>query len=74
MENKVFCVECTDQPAELYCNQCLDDYCEVCYKAQHRKGMRAKHSFQYLRKKENENVEIKETKEEKNTPKIEHQV
>ena len=22
-------VECEDQPATLYCEQCLDNYCEV---------------------------------------------
>ena len=64
MENKVFCVECTDQPAEFYCNQCLDDYCEVCYRAQHRKGYRSKHTYQLLKKPK---VEDKEDKKETNT-------
>ncbi|KAG6335288.1 hypothetical protein ID866_3792 [Astraeus odoratus] len=39
-----YCVECEDQPAQLRCNECQDDYCEVCYAAQHRKGMRKKHA------------------------------
>eukprot|EP01091_Cochliopodium_minus_P018351 TRINITY_DN7420_c0_g1_i1.p1 TRINITY_DN7420_c0_g1~~TRINITY_DN7420_c0_g1_i1.p1 ORF type:complete len:552 (+),score=144.01 TRINITY_DN7420_c0_g1_i1:38-1693(+) len=65
MENKVFCVECTDQPAELYCNQCLDDYCEVCFLSQHKKGMRSKHTYQHLKKPKNE---IQET--QNNEPKI----
>lgn len=27
------CVECTDQPASLRCDQCSDDYCDVCFQA-----------------------------------------
>ncbi|KAJ3291720.1 hypothetical protein HK104_005858 [Borealophlyctis nickersoniae] len=38
-----FCVECEDQPAVVFCEQCADDYCEVCFHAQHRKGSRKKH-------------------------------
>ncbi|KAJ1560120.1 hypothetical protein HK096_009927, partial [Nowakowskiella sp. JEL0078] len=59
-----FCVECEgvisfynirlkkliilDQPAELFCEQCADDYCSVCYASQHRKGSRKKHSSKKL--------------------------
>lgn len=32
-----------DQPAQLSCQECEDDYCEVCFAAQHRKGTRKKH-------------------------------
>ncbi|KZT42998.1 hypothetical protein SISSUDRAFT_1040890 [Sistotremastrum suecicum HHB10207 ss-3] len=39
-----FCVECEDQPAEIRCNTCEDDYCEVCYTSQHRKGNRKRHA------------------------------
>jgi len=40
-----YCVECEDQPATLYCEQCLDNYCEVCFQNQHRKGkLRQKHT------------------------------
>ncbi|KAG6373793.1 hypothetical protein JVT61DRAFT_5938 [Boletus reticuloceps] len=39
-----FCVECEDQPAQLSCKECEDDYCEVCFAAQHRKGTRKKHT------------------------------
>ncbi|OCH95931.1 hypothetical protein OBBRIDRAFT_787776 [Obba rivulosa] len=39
-----FCVECEDQPAQLHCEACADDYCEVCFAAQHRKGSRRKHA------------------------------
>ncbi|KAJ3165144.1 hypothetical protein HDU88_004864 [Geranomyces variabilis] len=38
------CVECEDQPAELFCEQCADDFCEVCFFSQHRKGSRKKHA------------------------------
>jgi hypothetical protein len=40
----VFCVECEDQPASLFCQQCVDDYCDVCFQAQHRKGRRKSHT------------------------------
>ncbi|EJT99740.1 hypothetical protein DACRYDRAFT_17365 [Dacryopinax primogenitus] len=39
-----FCVECEDQPAQVHCENCEDDYCEVCYHAQHRKGSRKRHA------------------------------
>lgn len=32
-----------DQPAQLHCEACADDYCEVCFAAQHRKGSRKSH-------------------------------
>ncbi|KAI0685027.1 hypothetical protein BC835DRAFT_1408963 [Cytidiella melzeri] len=38
-----YCVECEDQPAQLHCETCADDYCEVCFAAQHRKGSRKGH-------------------------------
>lgn len=38
-----YCIECEDQPAQLHCDECRDDYCEVCFSAQHRKGTRRKH-------------------------------
>ncbi|KAI8616086.1 hypothetical protein BC830DRAFT_1063753 [Chytriomyces sp. MP71] len=38
-----FCVECEDQPAVIHCADCRDDFCEVCFHAQHRKGSRQKH-------------------------------
>ncbi|KAG1719130.1 uncharacterized protein EDB91DRAFT_1065875 [Suillus paluster] len=38
-----FCVECEDQPAQVLCDTCADNYCEVCFAAQHRKGSRKKH-------------------------------
>lgn len=33
-----------DQPAQLSCTECEDDYCEVCFAAQHRKGTRKRHT------------------------------
>ena len=36
-------VTTTDQPAEVHCETCDDDYCEVCFSAQHRKGNRKRH-------------------------------
>jgi hypothetical protein len=43
-----FCIECEDQPAQLHCEQCTDDFCEVCYASQHRKGTRKKHTSRQL--------------------------
>lgn len=40
---KGMCVECTDQPAILLCVDCNDEYCEICFGAQHRRGKRTKH-------------------------------
>ncbi|KZO94329.1 hypothetical protein CALVIDRAFT_484402 [Calocera viscosa TUFC12733] len=39
-----YCIECEDQPAQVRCENCEDDYCEVCYSAQHRKGNRKRHA------------------------------
>ncbi|KAF9236230.1 hypothetical protein BU15DRAFT_50382 [Melanogaster broomeanus] len=38
-----FCVECEDQPAQVSCKNCEDNYCGVCFAAQHRKGTRKQH-------------------------------
>ncbi|TPX61712.1 hypothetical protein PhCBS80983_g00976 [Powellomyces hirtus] len=43
-----YCVECEDQPAAVFCEQCTDDYCEVCFHSQHRKGNRKKHTSKAL--------------------------
>ncbi|KAI0065731.1 hypothetical protein BV25DRAFT_1797799 [Artomyces pyxidatus] len=43
-----FCIECEDQPAEVRCETCEDDYCEVCFAAQHRKGSRKRHATKAL--------------------------
>ncbi|KAI0265915.1 hypothetical protein BC834DRAFT_824286 [Gloeopeniophorella convolvens] len=43
-----YCVECEDQPAEVRCENCADDYCEVCFAAQHRKGSRKSHTAKPL--------------------------
>ena len=37
-----------DQPAEVHCEACGDDYCEVCFAAQHRKGSRKTHTAKSL--------------------------
>ena len=41
-------VTTTDQPAEVHCETCGDDYCEVCFAAQHRKGSRKRHTAKSL--------------------------
>ncbi|KAJ3272874.1 hypothetical protein HDV01_005197 [Terramyces sp. JEL0728] len=49
-----YCIECTDQPAVVFCEQCTDDYCEVCFAGQHRRGTRKKHTIKRLRQIETE--------------------
>ena len=34
----------SDQPAEVHCTSCEDDFCQVCYDSQHRKGNRKRHA------------------------------
>lgn len=43
-----FCVECEDQPSSLFCQQCIDDFCEVCFQSIHRKGRRREHTAKRL--------------------------
>lgn len=43
------CSECGDQAASLSCEQCEDEFCDVCFKAMHRKGVRKTHTFKRLR-------------------------
>ncbi|KAJ3785180.1 hypothetical protein GGU10DRAFT_387667 [Lentinula aff. detonsa] len=43
-----YCIECEDQPAEVFCENCADAYCDVCYSAQHRKGSRTTHKTKAL--------------------------
>lgn len=42
------CVECEDTEAALRCDACLDEYCVLCFGAQHRSGTRAKHKYTTL--------------------------
>lgn len=37
-----------DQPAQVYCETCTDNFCEVCFAAQHRKGTRKQHKTKPL--------------------------
>lgn len=43
------CSECGDQVSSLACEQCEDDFCDVCFKAMHRKGARKVHTTKRLR-------------------------
>ncbi|RUP48962.1 hypothetical protein BC936DRAFT_143561 [Jimgerdemannia flammicorona] len=44
-----FCVECKDQESILFCEQCLEDFCEVCHSMIHRTGTRKKHTSKRLK-------------------------
>ncbi|KAI9302274.1 hypothetical protein BJ944DRAFT_167583 [Cunninghamella echinulata] len=43
-----FCVECRDQEAAIFCEQCDEDFCEVCHGMLHRTGNRRKHTAKNL--------------------------
>ncbi|KDO24318.1 hypothetical protein SPRG_10393 [Saprolegnia parasitica CBS 223.65] len=40
------CIECRHQRSEVFCEQCHDHFCRLCYGGQHRKGNRKTHTFQ----------------------------
>ncbi|KAI8337679.1 hypothetical protein BC941DRAFT_461228 [Chlamydoabsidia padenii] len=44
-----FCVECRDQEASIFCEQCDEDFCEVCHGMLHRTGKRRKHTAKNLK-------------------------
>ncbi|CAI5700597.1 hypothetical protein KXD40_003650 [Peronospora effusa] len=46
--NEFLCIECEAHESEVFCEQCHDYFCELCYGGQHRKGNRRKHTFQPL--------------------------
>ena len=46
---KGMCIECEDQPADLRCMICVDDYCQVCFEVLHRRGSRRQHKTERLR-------------------------
>ncbi|KAJ3719490.1 hypothetical protein C8R42DRAFT_609835 [Lentinula raphanica] len=56
-----YCIECEDQPAEVFCENCGDAYCDVCYSAQHRKGSRKQHKTKPI---ENVRKAAEDTKEQ----------
>jgi hypothetical protein len=39
----VWCVECEDVAASVFCENCKDHFCGLCYQWQHRSGNRASH-------------------------------
>ncbi|CAE6410694.1 unnamed protein product [Rhizoctonia solani] len=80
-----YCIECEDQPANVYCEACADDFCEVCFEAQHRKGTRKLHKCRPLsvqpapkptttadpeQSDDQAEVEVDDTPEEQDTPPI----
>eukprot|EP00127_Corallochytrium_limacisporum_P007178 Clim_evm51s243 gene=Clim_evmTU51s243 len=43
------CIECDDQPARVFCHDCGDLLCEVCFYSLHRRGKRREHRIRVLR-------------------------
>ncbi|KAI0775892.1 hypothetical protein BD413DRAFT_648770 [Trametes elegans] len=57
-----FCVECEDQPAQVHCETCADDFCEVCFAAQHRKGSRKRHATRPLSGPQEKRAKVEDAK------------
>ncbi|KAJ8097455.1 hypothetical protein POJ06DRAFT_32116 [Lipomyces tetrasporus] len=56
------CIECGDQPAELFCNACEEQFCLVCFGYLHRTGKRKDHPIKkidYEPPETNENGEVR---------------
>lgn len=47
-ESSDACCECGDQPKELICLNCDEEFCQVCFDYLHRTGKRKDHNVQYL--------------------------
>ncbi|VDC02131.1 unnamed protein product [Peniophora sp. CBMAI 1063] len=60
------CVECEDQPAEIHCDTCEDNFCDVCFHAQHRKGSRKRHATTPLAENPRKRQQIAKPKTEAN--------
>eukprot|EP00918_Siedleckia_nematoides_P058061 GHVU01126570.1.p1 GENE.GHVU01126570.1~~GHVU01126570.1.p1 ORF type:complete len:690 (+),score=112.56 GHVU01126570.1:156-2225(+) len=58
------CNECGDQVSSVLCEQCGDDFCDVCFKAMHRKGLRKGHTSKRLREEPSKPEEIKSEPED----------
>ncbi|KAJ2671916.1 hypothetical protein GGI25_005305 [Coemansia spiralis] len=43
-----FCIECKDQKAHVHCEQCQEDFCEVCSGMIHRTGRRKLHALKKI--------------------------
>ena len=41
----VSCCECEDQPADVHCVDCNEDFCQPCWGGQHRRGKRSLHKL-----------------------------
>lgn len=41
------CVEC-QEPGVIFCIDCADRFCAVCFQTQHRRGRRVRHKYQSL--------------------------
>ncbi|KAJ1938101.1 hypothetical protein EC988_007695, partial [Linderina pennispora] len=63
------CVECKDQKAQVFCEQCQEDFCEVCGGMIHRTGRRRQHVLRALEESssfaetDKEKVEMEEPEE-----------
>jgi len=43
------CIDCKDQEASVYCENCSEDFCEMCYAMLHRTGNRRNHKTKNLK-------------------------
>jgi len=57
------CIECEYQEANVFCNNCKDYYCFLCFQAQHKKGKRKNHVSKIFKENTNNesSMEVDET-------------
>ncbi|KAK7206123.1 hypothetical protein BZA70DRAFT_275735 [Myxozyma melibiosi] len=51
------CIECGDQPAELFCTDCDEQFCSVCFGYLHRTGRRKTHIIKKFEEEKSEDPE-----------------
>ena len=44
----MLCVECEEREASRHCEQCEDNYCDVCFDEKHASGKRTHHTFKSM--------------------------
>ncbi|CAN6645469.1 hypothetical protein TRVA0_021S00694 [Trichomonascus vanleenenianus] len=54
------CIECGDQPSEVNCITCVEDFCQVCCDYIHRTGSRRSHQFKELEKQDQNGQEVQD--------------
>ncbi len=67
------CIECGDQPAVIFCENCQDQFCEVCFHAMHKKGRRSYHNMKPFNQTYSQAIKPDEIKEQIEAAKVRQQ-